>query len=244
MRKNITPLLAIAFVVAIISTGLFYGLFASKLSQASTDLPWQNVLIASRKLAPGAVLAGPDVHVAEFRGRTAFAGSFAAPEQVIGSTTTEPLEENQVLTKSSLVSRTPADGTSIPVGMRALTIHVFESSGVMALLRPGSRVDVQAVSDRDHSTVLRTILQSVEVLSAGAQTEPLAGRPPAYAVTVLVRPEAADLLAIADTGARLRLTLRNRLDAGLVESGAPPSALAMASVFSRTRQRSARATRE
>ena len=115
MRKNITPLLAIAFVVAIISTGLFYGLFASKLSNASTDLPRQNVVIASRKLATGAVLAASDVHVAEFRGRTAFAGSFAAPEQVIGSTTTEALEDNQVLTKSSLASRTSAAlGSTVP----------------------------------------------------------------------------------------------------------------------------------
>lgn len=243
MRKNITPLLAIAFVVAIISTGLFYGLFASKLSNASTDLPRQNVVIASRKLAAGAVLAGPDVHVAEFRGRTAFVGSFAAPEQVIGSTATEPLEENQVLTRSSFASRTPADAARIPVGMRALTIHVSESSGVMALIQPGSRVDVQAVSDRNHAALIRTILQSIEVLSAGGQAEGPAGRSAVHAVTVLVRPEEADLLAITDTATRLRLTLRNRLDDRTVK-GSASQALAVASVFSSPRQPSGRATQD
>lgn len=243
MKKNIGPLLAIAFVVAIISTGLFYGMFATRLSNASTDLPRQNVVIAARKVAIGAVLTASDLRVAELRGNTALAGSFTGLQQVLGSTTIEPLEENQVLTRSVLASRTPGDGTTVPVGMRALTIHVFESSGVLALLRCGSRVDVQAVSERDRVIVLRTILQSVEVLSAGTQPEVLAGRSPGTPVTVLARPDEADLLAMADTAARLRLTLRNRLDEGAANDG-PRAPLAISSIFSPQLHRPVRAVRE
>ena len=240
MRKNIAPLLAIAFVVAIISTGLFYGLFASKLGNAYTDLPMQQVMLASRNLLPGTVLAASDVHVAELRGRTAVAPSFTGVEQVIGATTAEPLEENQIIVKSALTSRGASEKASVPLGMRALTIHVAESGGVLALLRPGSRVDVQAVSEQNHAAVLRTILQSVEVLSAGAQPDVLPGRPSIPSITVLVRPEDADILAIADTAARLRLILRNRQD----EGDAPRGALAMSSVFSARPQRSSRAIEE
>ena len=216
MKKNMVPLLAIAFVVAIVSTGLFYGLFASKLSNSSSNLPKQNVVVAARKLPRGAVLVASDVQVAEIRGSTAFSNAFTKPEQVIGSTLLDAIDANQALTKSGLVSANTPDGT-VPPGMRAITIHVLESGGVLALLHPGSRVDIQAVSDRtsapgESHTVLRTIFQNVEVLSTSAQTEQVALRFPAPPVTVLLRAEDSDALAVADTGARLRLTLRNRLD--------------------------------
>jgi Flp pilus assembly protein CpaB len=242
MKKNMAPLLAIAFIVAIISTGLFYGLFASKLKNesASSDLPRQTVVIASRKLGRGAVLVASDVRIAEMRSRTAFAGSFTAPEQVIGSTTGELLEENQVLTKSVLAPRPPTDATGIPIGMRALTIHIFESGGVLALLGPGSKVDVQAISDRKNAAAVRTILRNIEVLSTGTQPEGVAGRFSAPHVTVLVRPEEADLLADADTGTRLRLALRNRLDDG----AEPRASGTISSAFSTRHEKPVRATED
>src|SRR5205807_8957714 len=96
------------------------------------------------------------------------------------------------------------------------------------LLKPGSRVDLQAVSDRNRAAVLRTILQNIEVLSSSVQPEALAGRPATPAVTVLVRPEDADLVAMADTGSRLRLTLRNRED----QTRTPTPSLTISALFS------------
>lgn len=238
MKKNMLPLLAIAFVVAIVSTGLFYGLFASKLSGNSADLPRQNVLVTARKLPRGTVLAVSDVKVAEVRGRTAFGTSFSRPDQVVGATVVDALDESQIVTQSALVSPNSAEGANVPSGMRAVTLHVFESGGVLALLRPGSRVDIQAVSDRNTSsaethTVLRTILQKIQVLSTGAQAEPIAVHFSAPTVTVLVRPEDADLAAVADTGSRLRLVLRNRTDEGT----GPRSPLTTPAIFLNGRDR-------
>ena len=212
MKKNMLPLLAIAFVVAIISTGLFYGLFASKLSGSSVDLPKQSVVVSTRKLPRGAVLTAADVHVAEVRGRTAFGNSFSRPEQVIGSTVLDPVDESQVLSKSTLSSPNSTEGGNVPAGMRAVTIHVFESGGVFPLLRPGSRVDIQAMSDREKRPVsVHTVLQNIEVLSANSQPETVALRYSASMLTVLVRPEDSDLVAMADVGG-VRVVLRNRLD--------------------------------
>ena len=222
MKKNIVPLLAIAFVVAIVSTGLFYGLFASKLTSNSSNLPRQDVVVAARKLPRGSVLAASDLQVAEIRGSTAFGSSFTKREQVIGSTLLEPVELNQALTKGVLSTGNAGGAGAIPPGMRAITIHVLESGGVLARLHPGSRVDVQAISDRNSApgelhTALRTIFQNVEVLSTSPQSEQVALRFSAPAVTVLIRAEDSDRLAVADTGARLRLTLRNGLDETVAE---------------------------
>ncbi len=112
--------------------------------------------------------------------------------------------------------------------MRAVSIRVSESTGVVALLRAGNKVDVQAVSDHNNLVQLRTILQNVEVLAVSPQTElGPGGRITVPVVTVLPGPQDADVLALADSGARVRLVLRNPLDEGTV----PRRPLALGTVF-------------
>jgi hypothetical protein len=95
-------------------------------------------------------------------------------------------------------------------------------------MHAGSHVDVQAVSDRNGITELRTIQQNVEVLAVNPQLEAAGGnRAPAPVVTLLARAQDVDVIAVADSGARIRLTLRNPLDEGV----GPRRALALASVF-------------
>jgi hypothetical protein len=72
-------------------------------------------------------------------------------------------------------------------------------------------VDIQAVADRGGVIELRRVVQDVEVVSTGSP-EPGFGHTLLPQVTVLVRPEQADIVALADTGSRVRLVLRNRQD--------------------------------
>lgn len=108
----------------------------------------------------------------------------------------------------------PEPGPAVPAGMRAVSIHVVDSNSVTAMVQPGHRIDIHAVGNRDSSALLRTVLQNVEVL-AGPGTDPGPQRPGAQMLTVLVKPEEADLLALADSGARIRISLRNHADPGL-----------------------------
>ena len=59
---------------------------------------------------------------------------------------------------------------------------------------------------------LRTILEGVAVLSVNPQPEPSSQGQNLPAVTLLTNPADADVLALADSGARVRLALRNPLD--------------------------------
>jgi pilus assembly protein CpaB len=108
------------------------------------------------------------------------------------------------------------DGQSagIPAGMRAISIHVSDSSGVMSLLHAGHRVDVQVVLPKTANSGAQvvTALESVEVLSASAKPEANSQGFNLPVVTLLVKPTDADILALADSGARIRLALRNPLD--------------------------------
>lgn len=229
MKRNILPLLAIAFVVAIISTGVFYGLFAGKLKSSSTELPGQPVVVAARNLERGNVIELKDLRVSEVRG--SLKGSFSKPEEVVGSTVLETIQQNEPLMEDRLASHDPKVSKAagqIPDGFRAISLRVSESSGVVSLLRPGAKVDVQAVLDRNNSAELKTIVQNVEVLSVNPQTEPAVGnRPPGVIVTVLALAQDSDLMALADSGARIRFALRNPLD----DANSPRRSIALTSVF-------------
>jgi len=94
-------------------------------------------------------------------------------------------------------------------------VHVSDSSGVLNLLAPGQKVDVQVLVARKVNNAepeLRTILEGIQVLAVNPQPEPSSQGVTLPAVTLLTNPADADTLALADSGARVRLALRNPLD--------------------------------
>jgi Flp pilus assembly protein CpaB len=213
MKRNMVPLLGIAFVVAIISTGVFYGLFAGKLRSSSTDAANQSIIVAARNLPRGTVLQSSDLRVSKLNGN--LNGSFSRSEDVVGGTLLAAAKQNEPLLEDRVAPRAPkagAPGTTVPDGMRAVSIRVAESDGLTSLLRPGSKVDLQAVVEREGSTSLRTILQNVEVLAVSPQPQSAGNRGLLPIVTVLARPQDSDAVALADSGARVRLALRNPSD--------------------------------
>ena len=214
MKRNMVPLLGIAFVVAIISTGVFYGLFAGKLRSSSTEVANQSIIVAARDLGRGTVLQPADLRVSKLNGN--LNGSFSRSQDVVGGTLLAAVKQSEPLLEDRVATRVPKAGapsTAVPDGMRAVSIRVAESDGLTSLLRPGSKVDLQAVVEREGTTSLRTILQNVEVLAVSPQPQPAGGnRGLLPIVTVLARPQDSDALALADSGARVRLVLRNPLD--------------------------------
>jgi pilus assembly protein CpaB len=228
MKRNMVPLLGIAFVVAIISTGVFYGLFAGRLHSASADGPGQSIVVAGRNLDRGTVIQASDLRVSQLKGT--LKGSFAKPQDVVGATLLEAVNQNEPLLDdrvASLDAKSTGPGQRVPAGMRAVSVRVSESTGVVGLLHGGSRVDVQAVLERSGTAEVRTILQNVEVLAVGQQNEPVPGRPPAPVVTVLARAQDSDSIALADSSARIRVALRNPLD----EATSPRHSLGLTALF-------------
>lgn len=110
-------------------------------------------------------------------------------------------------------------------GMRALTIHVGDSSAFGGLLQPGDRCDVLLTATRPGGTEQVTVplLQNVMVLSVGEDTggpdrrDGDGHREQGRDVNVAVTIEQAALLTHADDGGRLRLVLRNPEDVTILE---------------------------
>jgi Flp pilus assembly protein CpaB len=86
---------------------------------------------------------------------------------------------------------------------------------VLAQLGPGQKVDVQVLITRKMPNAqpeLRTILEGIPVLSVSPQLEATSQGSNLPAVTLLTNAADADVLALADSAARVRLSLRNPLD--------------------------------
>lgn len=223
MKNNMLPFMGIAFIVAIISTGVFYGLFAGKL-RSSSDLPGHAIVVAARDLDRGTVLQASDLRVAEVP--APLEGAFANPKEAAGATLLVPVKSNEPLLEERVSPKASAAGPAglVPSGMRAVTVHIVQSESLLAMLRPASRVDLQAVSEGNGPVQLRTVLENIEVLAPNVADN----HPGSAAITVLVRAEDADLVALADAGSHMRISLRNHYDDGHT----PQHALALNAVFS------------
>jgi Flp pilus assembly protein CpaB len=212
-QNNLAKLLGIALVVAIIATGVFYGLFVSKLSSKTGS--GRMVVVAARPIPAGTILAEKDVQSIPWPAEQTPTGAFEASPQVAGHTVLEPLAQGEPVLAARLASTDKGGGAGVPMGMRAVSVHVSDSSGVLAQLAPGQKVDVQVVIIRKNANVepeLRTILEGIPVVSVNPQPEPNSQGMNLPAVTLLTNPTEADVLALADSGARVRLALRNPLD--------------------------------
>jgi pilus assembly protein CpaB len=210
-KNNMLRLLGIAFVVAILSTGIFYGLFVNKLSSSTGS--GRTVVVAAHGLKPGSVIASADVKTIPWPGVQPPKGTFEHTEQVVGKTVFDAIGEEELVSDIHLASMKSGGGSGVPEGMRAVTIHVTDSSGVIAMLRTGQKVDVQVVLGKSGpETTVRTALEDLQVLAVGSAPEGTSQGTILPSVTLLAGPAQADILAAADSGARVRLTLRNPLD--------------------------------
>lgn len=212
MKRNLFPLLGIAVVVAIAATGVFYGLFVGKISGASPAAAANpaGVVVVSRAVDRGMVLTAADVRLLP-AGANRPDGAYGSVEEVVGRTVVKSLAANDPVIMSGLAGAKGASELTIPKGMRAISIRVADSSGLMPYLRPGNRIDVQSIhAPNTGEPPVRTLLSNVEVLNVLVDTSPQPA--PGTVLNLLVPARDVEKVALADSAAKVRIVLRNRDD--------------------------------
>ena len=131
------------------------------------------------------------------------------------------LYEGEPIIESRLAAVGSGGGLAalIPQGMRACAVRVDDVVNVSGFATPGMRVDVlvsgipPGSQDPTQGTVSRTLLQNVQVLSAGTdiQKDNEGKAKQVQVVNLLVTPEQAEKLSLA-SNLTIRLVLRNPLD--------------------------------
>jgi len=205
MKKNLMPLLGVAFVAALVATGFFYGLLIPRLRGGGETVDARSAVVAKRALGRGALLTAEDLERAAVDPLKMPKDPAPAIDSVAGLNLLEAVGPGQPITLSMLTRRGESGGATlaIPAGMRAVTIHPAASGGVVSMLSAGGRVDIQVLDKASGQIKLRRLMENVEVLSVSQNRAD---------VTLLVRPADADRLSLADAAMSIRIVLRNPSD--------------------------------
>jgi pilus assembly protein CpaB len=235
MNKRFISVLLFAFVVAGLATLLFYRLIAGRLSTEPKSVATQ-VFVAARNLGVGTLIRELDVTQAPWAGSIP-QGAILKKEDLVGRGVVSSIYQGEPMLEARLAPKGAGAGMAaiIPPGMRAVAIRVNEIIGVSGFVVPGMRVDVLIAGSapgvpQNLGTLSRTLLQNIEVLSAGQNIQKDAeGKPVAVpVVNLLVTPDQAETLSLASTETKIQLVLRNPLDQLIVKT----SGTAVTNLFS------------
>jgi pilus assembly protein CpaB len=227
MNKRFIGVLIFAFVVASVASLMLYRLLLNRPQAARAAQATVQIVLAMRDVEVGTVLKEEDVKLSDWPGAVP-AGAAGKTQDVVGRGVTAPIFAKEPVIESRLAPKGAGGGLAamIPPGMRAVAIRVNEVVGVAGFVTPGMRVDVlisgsKPGGDGRLGTVTKTLLQNLEVLSAGTDFKKDAeGKPIQVAVVnMLVTPEQAEQLSLANSQTQIQLVLRNPLDHEVAKTG-------------------------
>ena len=203
---------------ALLSLGIAF-FFSKKLSMRRAHAATTQIVTTTGELPSGITLAAKDVTLVDWPSDFPLQGSYSKAEDVIGHPLLNALGSKEPILKRNLGLEGSGIGLSgrIPPGMRATAVRSNEIVGVAGFLYPGSHVDVLVTytpPGGNNIPVTETVLQDVEVLTAGQTTEPdPQGKPQTVnVVTLLLNPEDSQRLQLASMQGGIQFVLRSGVD--------------------------------
>jgi pilus assembly protein CpaB len=188
---------------------------------AGTASQYRDVVVTANDLTFGAKLEPTMLKTVRYPKESIPAGAYASMDSVIGQTTKVFMAAREPVTATKLSSRGGGLSMLVRPSMRAASVEVNQVSGVSGFVLPGDRVDVIITvvpPGIEQNAVTRTLLQNIEVLAAGQKTQQQDNKPlSVQAVTLLVEPKGAEILAHAQHQGEIGLVLRNPEDQGQAE---------------------------
>ena len=210
---------------ALLAGGVTLVVF-KRLREGQAQRQVTQIVAAAQDLPIGATLTSKDVALVDWPTDMPLAGSFPKVEAVVGKPLVRSVGQKEPIFQRDLGVEGSGIGLSakIPPGMRATAVKSNEIVGVAGFLYPGSHVDVLATYQvpgvqGPQQTITQTVLQDVEVLTAGQTIEPdPQGKPQQVnVVTLLLTPEDSQKVQLAGTQGQIQFVLRNGTDGKNVE---------------------------
>lgn len=220
MNKRFVGVLIFAFVVASGASLLLYRLLINRPQAAKAATETEQIVLAMRDLEVGTVIKEEDVKLTAWAGAVP-TGATNKVQDVIGRGVIAPVFNKEPIIETRLAHKGAGGGFAamIPQGMRAVAVRVNEVVGVAGFVVAGMRVDVlisgnRPGGDANLGTITRTLLQNMEVLSAGQDFKKDAEGKPVLVqvVNILATPDQSEQLSLAASQTQLQLVLRNPLD--------------------------------
>ena len=220
MNGRLVTVLVFALVVASAASFAVYHFLASGMKQP-TVVAQSKMLVASRNLDVGSLIKEGDLREIPWSGDLP-ANALNTSAEVVGRGVVAMIYKDEPIFAPRLAGKGAGAGlaATIPMGKRAVALRVNDVVGLAGFVQPGMRVDVlisgsgPGTASSQSGVLVRTILQNIEVLSAGQKIEKnMEGKPEeAQVVNLLVSPSQAEILSLAGTETKVQLVLRNPMD--------------------------------
>lgn len=217
-RRNRTlVVLLVALGVAGVAT-YFVFRAVSRIPVREVEVASVHVAVATENLPNGTRLTKDHIKIVGWPSSAPVQGSFPSAEAIVGRGLIQPVSANEPLTENKLAPIEAGAGLppSIPPGMRAMSVRVNDVIGVAGFAVPGTRVDVVVTLRDKEDSLARVVLSNIQVLTSGTvidQEQAKDGKPiRSNVVTLLVTPDDAERLVLAQNAGAITLVLRNPLD--------------------------------
>jgi pilus assembly protein CpaB len=208
--------LAVVLAVAAAVVGYFGLNTIAAQTKKATMGATQEVVVTANDLTFGTKLEKTMLRTVRYPTESVPVGAFSTVDSVVGQTTKIFMTTKEPVTRIKLSSLGGGLSMLVREGMRAASLEVNQVSGVSGFILPGDRVDmlVTVVNNMDlMDSYTQTVLQNIEVLAAGQTTTTKDNKPiTVQAVTVLVDPKQAEILAHSTRQGQITLVLRARGD--------------------------------
>ena len=225
MNRRLLVVLLIAFLIAGVSSLVVYRLVGNRVAFAH-PVSKTRVVTAAADVKLGTILSAANLSTTEVEGAPP-KGAILKVENAIGRGAMADLVQGETILDSRLAPLGSGGGLAATIrqGMRACAVKVDEVVGVAGFVTPGMRVDVLISGDPPgqansvQGTLVKTLLQNIEVLSAGTDIQKdTEGKPQqVHVVNLLVTPQQAEVLSLASNQTHIQLVLRNPLDTQLAK---------------------------
>ena len=217
-RRNRTLLVLTAAVLLATAASYLVYRTVTSMPVRTVEVATMHVAVAAQNLPLGTRLAKEHIKIIGWPADSPVQGSFSSPDAIVGRGLIQPVAANEPLTESRLAPVEAGAGLSptIPPGMRALSVKVNEVIGVAGFTVPGTRVDLLVTLKDEDQSMARAVVSNLQVLTAGTRydiEQAKDGKPmPSTVVTLLVTPEDAERIVLAQSAGSIMLVLRNPLD--------------------------------
>jgi pilus assembly protein CpaB len=220
MNGRLITVLVFALVVASAASFAVYHFLVSGMKQPEV-VSQSKLLVANRDLEVGALIHETDIREVSWSGQLPATAINSAPE-IIGRGVVATTYKDEPFFPARLAGKGAGAGlaATIPVGKRAVALRVNDVVGLAGFVQPGMHVDVlvaglgPGAASSQSGVVSRTVLQNIEVLSAGQKVDKNPeGKPEeVQVVNLLVTPDQAEVLSLAGSETKVQLVLRNPMD--------------------------------
>jgi pilus assembly protein CpaB len=196
-------------------------------ASAPPTIETQPVVVAAADVPRGVMVTEDMVKVRDYPKDYLPPGTLAKPADAVGRASMTAMVKDEPVLEAKLAPKGSGRGLAalIPEGMRACTIHTPSvSTGVAGFILPGDKVDVlltlveMGADDRSGGATTITLLEAVEILAVDQRVDAPAENKVDLALlrsaTLLVTPDQAARLNLAQDKGTLHLSLRNPVDKG------------------------------